>query len=35
MVICDTVYIDPATGKKSVLGIFTAYQASEFPLTMA
>lgn len=32
LIICDAVYIDPATGKKTILGVFTAVRASSFPV---
>lgn len=34
MVICDAVYRDPATGKMTILGTFTALHAREFPLVV-
>ena len=29
---CDAVHIDPATGKHSILGIFSSLRAKEFPV---
>ena len=34
MVICDAVHEDPTTGKKTILGTFTAVQSPEFPATV-
>ncbi len=31
MIVCDAVYKDPATGKASLLGIFSILNAREFP----
>ena len=31
MVICDMIWRDPATGKRTLLGCFSAIHASEFP----
>ena len=30
---CDSVYVDPATGKHTLLGIFSNLRANEFPVT--
>ncbi len=30
---CDSVYVDPATGKHTLLGIFSNLRAKEFPVT--
>ncbi len=30
---CDSVYVDPATGKHTLLGIFTNLRAKEFPVS--
>jgi hypothetical protein len=32
-VTCDAVYVDPATGKHTLLGIFTNIRAKEFPVS--
>lgn len=32
MLIADMIYIDPATGKRSIMGCFSAIQATDFPL---
>ena len=32
-VTCDAVYADPATGKHTLLGIFTNIRAKEFPVS--
>ena len=29
---CDSVYVDPATGKHTLLGIFSSLRAKEFPV---
>ena len=29
---CDSVYVDPATGKHTLLGIFSNLRAKEFPV---
>ena len=29
---CDSVYVDPATGKNTLLGIFSNLRAKEFPV---
>src|SRR6266404_418186 len=31
MIIADQIYMDPATGKRSILGCFSAIQAHSFP----
>ena len=31
-VTCDAVYVDPATGKHTLLGIFTNIRAKKFPV---
>src|SRR5687768_573998 len=31
MVLCDAIAVEPATGKKSILGCFSAILAREFP----
>jgi hypothetical protein len=31
IVICDALHMDPATGKKTILGTFTAFQSTVFP----
>jgi hypothetical protein len=31
MIIADQIYVDPATGKRSILGCFSAIQAHSFP----
>jgi hypothetical protein len=35
MVICDGIHVDPATGKRTLLGTFTACFAAIFPATVA
>lgn len=30
--ICDGVHIDPATGKQTILGVFSAIRGQQFPL---
>ncbi len=30
---CDAVHIDPATGKHTILGVFSNIQAKQFPVT--
>jgi len=30
---CDSVYVDPATGKHTLLGIFSNLRANDFPVT--
>lgn len=30
-IVCDAIYIDPSTGKRSLLGIISAFQANDFP----
>jgi hypothetical protein len=32
MVVCDNVHVDPTTGKKTLLGLFTSVSASQFPI---
>jgi len=32
MVTCDSIYVDPTTGKKSLLGVFSAVCARSFPV---
>jgi hypothetical protein len=31
LIVCDAIYQDPTTGKRTLLGIFSAMYASEFP----
>lgn len=31
--LCDGVHIDPATGKHTILGVFSAIRGRQFPLT--
>jgi hypothetical protein len=31
IIICDNLHIDPATGKKTILGTFTAFRSKQFP----
>lgn len=31
MVICDAIWVDPSTGKQTLLGVFTEIGAKEFP----
>lgn len=31
IIICDNFHIDPATGKKTILGTFTAFKSAVFP----
>jgi hypothetical protein len=35
MIICDSVYIDPTTSKRSLLGIFSDIIAPSFPVNIA
>jgi hypothetical protein len=28
---CDMIYVDPATGKRTILGVFAAYRSKVFP----
>lgn len=34
MILCDAAWIDPSTGKKTLLGLFSALMAREFPVTI-
>jgi hypothetical protein len=34
MVISDAIWVDPATGKKTILGIFSAILGRQFPLVL-
>jgi hypothetical protein len=34
MIISDAIWIDPSTGKKTILGVFSAIGGNEFPLTL-
>jgi hypothetical protein len=34
MVVCDAVWVDPATGKSTILGTFTSIRGYDFPLTV-
>lgn len=31
MILCDAVHIDPTTGKRTLLGLFSTLVSSEFP----
>ena len=31
MILCDAIWVDPATGKQTILGVFTELGAREFP----
>lgn len=33
MVICDHIWVDPGTGKKTLLGLFSTIHAKKFPVT--
>jgi hypothetical protein len=33
LVVCDAIYLDPATGKRTLLGCFSTIGAPEFPAT--
>jgi hypothetical protein len=33
MVLCGEVWVDPDSGKKSLLGVFSQVRATEFPVT--
>ena len=33
MVVCDHIWADPSTGKKTLLGLFSTIQAKKFPAT--
>lgn len=35
LIVCDHVWIEPATGKRNLLGTFTSLRASSFPLIIA
>jgi hypothetical protein len=32
MVVCDAIWLDPATGKRFLLGCFSALRATQFPI---
>lgn len=34
MVVCDAIWRDPASGKSTILGTFSAITGSDFPLTL-
>jgi len=34
MVICDNIHVDPATGKRTLLGTFSAIHTNTFPATI-
>src|SRR4051794_24878452 len=34
MVVCDAIHLDPATGKRFLLGTFSAFFSQDFPLTV-
>jgi len=34
MIVADQIYIDPQTGMKTILGIFTALQSASFSATL-
>ena len=34
LVVCDAIWIDPGTGKKTILGTFSAFFGRQFPLTV-
>ena len=34
LILCDAVHVDPDTGKRTLLGIFSYRQAATFPLTI-
>jgi hypothetical protein len=31
MIICDAIHVDPGTGKRTLLGLFSAVMSTEFP----
>ena len=35
MVVCDTIWRDPSSGKSTILGTFSAIAGTEFPMTIA
>ncbi len=34
MVVCDAIHVDPATGKRTLLGTFSAIHSGSFPATV-